>query len=421
MTERFTDSSIKALAAPAKGSKIYWDGGLPGFGCRVTSAGARAWILNYRSKKDVDRQMTIGDAGRWEDGKWRPGAWNASRARAEAERLRRLVDAGGDPLWDRREQREAPTVNQLADRFEEEHLVRKRPGTQDEYKRLIKSYIRPQLGTKKVADIRHADIDRLHGTISKKAPYSANRCVAVLSKMFNLSIKWEMRQTNPAIGIERSPEEKRKRYLSTVEISRLSEALAGSDERQSANAVRLLLLTGARKGETLAAKWSDFNLSEGVWTKPGATTKTATDHRIPLSAPALALLTEIKTHADKDNERRLREKLPPIDFVFPSRDAAGKVVALKDLKTFWATIRRKAGITDARIHDLRHTYASVLASSGLSLPIIGALLGHTQAQTTARYAHLLDDPLRKATETAGAIISGKPVAAVQDIKEGRRA
>ena len=431
MPERLTDANIKALALPATGNKVHYDRDLPGFGCRVTSAGARAWILNYRSHKGVDRRYTIGAAGKWESGKWIAGAWNAARARTEAERLRRAVDSGEDPMADKHADRQAKTVNDLADRFEAEHVPNKRPGTQDEYRRLIKAYIRPELGTKKVADVRHEDVQRLHQKIRKEAPYSANRAVAVLSKMFSLSIKWEIRQTNPAIGIERAPEQKRTRYLSTAEIARLSDALAASDEIQSANAVRLLLLTGARKGETLAAKWPDFDLSGGIWTKPGATTKTATEHRVPLSGPAVAILKEMKAEADKENERRARDKLPSIEFVFPSRNAVGKIVALKDLKTFWATICKQAGLgrsvakldakgrpvldkrgeaimvweANVRLHDLRHTYASLLASAGLSLPIIGQLLGHTQAQTTARYAHLLDDPLRQATERVGALVA----------------
>ncbi|HVE22192.1 MAG TPA: tyrosine-type recombinase/integrase [Acidocella sp.] len=409
MLERLTDAIAKELAAPSKGNRVYYDPDLPGFGCRVTSAGARSWVLNYRSR-GIERRMTIGSLENWK----------ARDARKRAEELKRAVDAGGDPMADLHAERSAPTVNDLAKRFTAEHLPKKRPGTQDEYSRLLKAYILPAMGSKKVADIRHADVEDMHRRIRKDAPYSANRAVAVVSKMFSLSIKWEMRENNPAIGIEKAPEHKRKRYLTPAEIARLSEALNQADERMSANVVRLLLLTGARKGETLAAKWSDFDLEAGTWTKPGATTKTATDHHIPLSAPALALLGEMKQAADQDNDRRKREKLPPIDFVFPSQDAAGNITSLKDIKNSWATLCRKADLKGVRIHDLRHTFASVLASSGLSLPIIGALLGHTQAATTQRYAHLLDDPLRKATETAGAIIGAKPTAEVVDMK-GRRA
>ena len=166
--------------------------------------------------------------------------------------------------------------------------------------------------------------------------------------------------------------------------------------------MRLLLLTGARRGETLSATWDQFDLAAGVWTKPSAATKQGKLHRVPLSAPALALLAEMRTAADTENERRRRDGLAEIMHLFAGREGQ----PLREIKHFWATVCRKAEISGARIHDLRHTFASVLASSGLSLPIIGQLLGHTQAATTARYTHLLDDPLRAATERAGVVITG---------------
>jgi integrase len=161
-------------------------------------------------------------------------------------------------------------------------------------------------------------------------------------------------------------------------------------------------LTGARRGEVQAARWRQFDIEAGTWTKPGATTKQKTEHRVPLSAPARQLLVELRAEAALD-----------ADYVFPSHGERGHRV---ELKKDWAALCKAAEITDARIHDLRHTYASLLASAGLSLPIIGALLGHTQPATTARYAHLLDDPLKAATERVGAILSGKPAAVVWPFK-----
>jgi integrase len=204
------------------------------------------------------------------------------------------------------------------------------------------------------------------------------------------------------IGIERAPEQKRQRYLSPAEIIRLSAALADHPERGSANAVRLLLLTGARRGEVLSATWDQIDLAGGVWTKPAATTKQKRDHRIPLSAPALQLLVEMKAGADTENERRTRCELTPVPFLFPGKDGRPQ----GDFKHFWAAVCRTAEIEGVRVHDLRHTHASILASLGLSLPIIGALLGHTQAATTHRYAHLMDDPLRAATDRLGAVVTG---------------
>jgi integrase len=207
--------------------------------------------------------------------------------------------------------------------------------------------------------------------------------------MFSLAIKWEMRPDNPAKGIERNPEQRRDRFLSGDELARLTEALADHSEQQSANAVRLLLLTGARRGEVLSATWDQFDLENGVWTKPSAHTKQKKDHRVPLSAPALQLLSDMNAASTSDH-------------LFPGKSPD---VPMTEIKHFWAAVCRKAKIRDCRLHDLRHTYASILASSGLSLPIVGALLGHTQPGTTARYAHLYDDPLREATERVGAVVS----------------
>ena len=140
----------------------------------------------------------------------------------------------------------------------------------------------------------------------------------------------------------------------------------------------MLLLTGARRGEVQGARWDHFDLESGVWTKPGSTTKQKTVHRAPLSAPARQLLSDIRSNSDTRSE-----------YVFPSRNSHRV-----EVKRNWAAICRAAEIEDLRIHDLRHSYASLLASGGASLPVIGALLGHSQPATTARYAHLMDDPLR---------------------------
>jgi integrase len=253
--------------------------------------------------------------------------------------------------------------------------------------------------------LEFTDIDGLHRKISKHAPYLANRTVAVLSKMFGLAIKWKWRTDNPAKGIERNDEQKRHRYLSPAELAKLTEALTALEDQQAANIFRLLLLTGSRRGEVQAAKWEQFDLAGGVWTKPGSTTKQKTMHCVPLSAPARLLL------------KNLREKAKPdAIYVFPGRGADHRV----EIKNEWREVCIAAGIIEteivgekvlvkpsARVHDLRHTYASVLASAGLSLPIIGALLGHSQPATTDRYSHLMDDPLRQATERAGSIVMAK--------------
>ena len=404
--------TVKSLAPPASGNRIVYDEEVKGFGVRITKAGAKAFILNYRAG-GRERRITIGSHPDWKVG----------AAREYAKELKKRIDRGEDPMGERHEERAAPTVADLANRFELEHLAKRRPATQADYKSILRLYIRPQLGATRVAAVRHSDVEKLHRGIAKTAPYRANRTVAVLSKMMALAVKWEMRADNPVPGIERAPEEKRERFLTPAEIGRLAEVLATHKEKASCNAIRLLLLTGARRGEMLSARWSEIDLEVGAWLKPSAHTKTKKEHRVPLSAPALLLLTEMRAEADKEVKRG-----GTAEFVFPG--ASDK--PLQEIKRVWLSVCRGAGLarqvekadakgrpvkaadgtplmvwqTTVRIHDLRHTYASILASSGLSLPVIGALLGHTQPATTQRYAHLSDDPLRAARERVGAVVTG---------------
>jgi integrase len=253
-----------------------------------------------------------------------------------------------------------------------------------------------------VASIEPEHVDALHRKITERgATYTANRVLAVVSKMFSLAIRWRMRTDNPCKGIERNQEHKRRRYLSPAELERLTKALAEHRDQQAANMIRLLLLTGARRGELQAMKWADVDIDTGTWTKPGATTKTKTDHQVPLSAPAKQLLAGVKRGTS--------------EYVFPHNGSHRT-----EIKDNWAAVCKAAGITGARIHDCRHTYASILASAGQSLPIIGALLGHTQPSTTARYAHFFDDPLRAATERVGAIVTDQPTAEVVPLRRRRK-
>jgi integrase len=324
-------------------------------------------------------------------------------ARAKAKELKRIVDDGGDPLADIEDARAAPTIAALADRFEQEHVVRKRASTAADYKRWLRIHVRPFFGLhKKVADIQYEDIEALHRAVTRNAgPYAANRCIAVLSKMFSLAVKWRMRPDNPCRGVEKNPESKRRRYIKPDELVRLATALAAHSNKQAADIVRVLLLTGCRKGEALAMRWRDLDLAAGKWSKPAATTKTAIDHEVPLSAPVRQLLNEIAEEQISNHRHGLGE------YVFPGSGDTGHVV---DIKDSWRSICRAADIIGLRVHDLRHSFASQLASGGASLPLIGSLLGHTQPSTTARYAHLFDDPQRAAVERVGAIIAaaGKP-------------
>jgi integrase len=378
---RLTDAIVKRLSLPATGNRIHYDADVKGFGARVTAGGARAFILTYRTHAGRQRRYTIGSFPDWQ----------TTAAREEARRLKRAIDGGGDPLAELAAARGAPTVADLIARFELEHLPRKRGQTAAHYRRLIASYIAPALRHLKVADVRFEDADRLHHRITKDGkPYAANRCMAVGSKMFALAIRWGWRPDNPFRGIERNVEHKRKRYLTADELKRLNRALAEYPDRQAVDIFRLLMLTGARVGETLAARWDAIDLTAGQWTKPGSTTKQKTDHTAPLSEPARQLLAALRRETNSQ-------------WVFPAKSGDGHRT---EVKHAWPIIRAAAGLAGLRIHDLRHSFASQLASSGASLPLIGSLLGHSNPVTTARYAHLFDDPQREAVERVGKIIAG---------------
>ncbi len=395
MSERITDQVVKKLDVPPKGNRIVYDTEVKGFGARITAKGARSFILNYRNKRGSERRYTI---GRFPD-------WGTTAARNRAKELKRAIDVGHDPLAERAGARDAPSVRDLCERFDEEHLPKLRKASQRDYRAVIKNNIEPALGKLPVAEVEFSDIDGLHRKITKTgATYQANRTVAILSKMFSLAIRWGWIERNPAKGIERNQESKRHRYLSGDEMLRLTKALDEHEDQQASNIFRMLLLTGARRGEVQSARWDQFDMEAGVWTKPGSTTKQKTVHRAPLSAPARQLLSEIRSMSDGNSA-----------FVFPS----GQNHRV-EVKRNWAAICKAAEIEDIRIHDLRHSYASLLASGGASLPVIGALLGHSQPATTARYAHLMDDPLRAATESVGAIITGGESADIVPLRKNKK-
>jgi integrase len=401
MAQHLTDAIVRRLPVPDKGNKVSYDAAVAGFGARVTANGARSYILNYRVRgSSRERRYTIGDATHW----------RCTEARAEAKRLKLVIDQGGDPQGDLQDERAAPTMLDLCQQFEAEHLPRLRPLSRNYYPQVLKSRVLPFFGAKtKVADITYGDIDRFHRAITAEgSPYAANRYLSMLSKMFSLAVRWEMCERNPCKGVERNYEAKRRRYLSGDELARLTAALAEHDDQQAANIVRMLLLTGARRGEVFAMRWADVDLSTGVWTKLGSTVKQETDHIVPLSAPARQLLAEIRA-----------AQRPPGEHVFPGRYGRGH---RETINKNWVRLCKAAGLANLHIHDLRHSYASHLASAGVSLHTIGALLGHASPATTHRYAHLLDDPLRKATEKVGAVIAaaGKPVKPVLKLKRGGR-
>lgn len=399
-TERY--DLLKEALQPTVGQqqKITYDREVRGLGVRITRAGARSWIFAYSTKTGLARRMTIGAVD----------AWPIALAREEARRLRRLVDVGEDPLAERNERREALSVEALIKRWRDEAAPKLRPVSVVEDEGMIRQWVMPALGDKKIAEVKRADIEALHRKITKAGtPARANRVVSLVSRLFNLAVRWELRVDNPAGRIERNLEEKRYRFLDAAEMGRLLAALPAMHNQQSADIIRLLLLTGARRGEVLGMRWDQLDLANSTWTKPAAATKQKRLHHVPLSGVAQQILIGIKTAAEAKATKFNR---PISAWVFPAApqrrlpDRRRADLPITDIKTAWHGLCRRAGLDNLHLHDLRHAFATYLASSGANLPLIGQLLGHTQAATTQRYSHLLLDPQREATERVAAWITG---------------
>ncbi len=363
-----------------------WDTEVKGLGVRVQRGTSKSYILQYRcgaGRGAPLRKLTIGTHG---------SPWTPETARHEAKRLLGLVEAGKDPAADRALSRAAPTVTDLAERFLIEHVdLKRKKRTGAEYRRLLDTIILPAVGRRKRAsDVTRQDVARLHHACGS-TPYQANRVMAVLGKMFTLAEMWGLRpdHSNPCRHIEKFKETKRQRMLSSEELGRLGEAL--STCRSSPNvvaAIKLLTFTGARLSEVLGLRW-DWPTLIGEARLPDSKTGAKTLHLPP---PALAVLADLP-----------RIEGNPFVIVGQKEGAA-----LVNLEKPWRKIRRAAALDDVRLHDLRHAYGSIAVSNGMGLPILGKLLGHSQPQTMARYAHLAADPVK----AAAAVIADRIVEAM---------
>jgi len=234
----------------------------------------------------------------------------------------------------------------------------------------------------------------------KKTPIRANRVGEALRKAFSLAIEWGWREDNPASGFYRRLENPRERFLTKDEIDRLANALDHDEDQRAADIIRICMLTGARVGEVRQSRFEQFNLDLLIWTKPASTTKQRRMHRVPISENVAAIVRQRKLVVPNSSP-----------WVFPG-DVAGQPVI--EIRRFWKRIQREAQIEDVRIHDLRHTFASLLVSGGASLEMIGKLLGHTQLQTTQRYAHLLDAPLREGVNAVAGMFQPRRFKVVGD-------
>lgn len=368
----------KTLVDRAEPGSRTWDSEVPGFGLRVTAAGTKSFIFQFRSRTNEQGRMVIG----------RYPSMTVEQARKAAREYRVAVDQGGNPSRDRHGVRHAATLRDLADHYCEEYGPDRglKAQTIKDARSLLDRFALPKFALQKVSDIKPSDIRSMHNDARKgSSRYQANRLRAVLSRMFTLAIQKEWRSDNPCRGVEKFPEDQRWSYLSEEQVTDLLRACDRHHDQHAANAVRLLLFTGARLREVLKAEWSQFGLDAGMWIKPSHHTKTKIVHRLHLASATVQLL------------RSMRADGPKSQFLFPGRDGSKPRA---DLKRPWAQILKTAGIGHFRRHDLRRTTASFMISTGSDLMTVGKALGQTQASTTHRYAQLFGEVERTGVSRA---------------------
>jgi integrase len=422
---RISKRSVDALVCPpGKDREFLWDEALAGFGVVAFPTGKKSYLAQFRHA-GRSRRSVLGDHGRL----------TPDEARSAAKRLLGAAEQGVDPIAAKRAARSVPTFGEIASSFLESHVRTKRkPRTAEGYEILLRRHILPAISSMRITDVRRVHVSRLHASISSVTPGAANRAVSLVSAIWN----WAARrdevsfEKNPARGIERNPEEDKERYLTIAELGRLgdtlrlaeTEGLLWEPDKTSAKAkhaprpenrrtiadpfavaaIRLLILTGARLREILHAQWRDLDVDRGMIHLPDSKTGRKP---IYLSAAALAVLNDLP-------------RLAGNPFIIPG---AKKGAHRADLKNPWTAVCAHAGLEGLRIHDLRHSFASIGAGSGMGLPILGRLLGHKQPATTQKYAHLDADPLRKAANSIGSTIAaamaGGKGAAVIPLRGGK--
>jgi integrase len=377
---RITKRSVDA--AKARSADTYlWDDELAGFGLKVTPASRKVYLVQYQlgGRKGRTRRVTIGQHGQV----------TPTFARVEAKRLLGEIAAGHDPANDRDKTKADKSLGVVLDQFMAEHVRPKlKAGTAGEYQRTARLNILPRLARRPIGELKRTDLARLHHELSDR-PYQANRTLALLSKFFGWAEKRGLRPdgSNPCRHIEKYREGRRERFLSQEELGRLGDALREAEQNKSCSpwiiaAIRLLALTGMRRNEALTLRWEHVSEEHESLFLPDSKTGRKAIH---LSPPALALLQAMP---------RLEGNPHVICGERPGRH-------LVNIEKPWRRIRAAAKLDDVRLHDLRHSYASVAAMGGQSLIVIGKLLGHSQPATTARYAHLADDPVKVASDAVG--------------------
>ena len=403
MNTHISETTVKAAKPPASGYVILFDDKDEGFGVRVTAAGAKSFVLNYRVGGEK-RRMTIG--------KW--PQWTADAARNEVKKklLPRINGGGADPVREKKARLAEPKLADLATEYIEQHAkIKKRKKSAYEDRRMLDKIILPKLGKQRVKAITKRDVGTLHNSL-RKTPYQANRVLALLSAMFTFAMEDDLRPDNPAKGVKRFDEPKREAWLTVDQLQALSDALDAYDEQDAADALRLLIVTGARPDEVLAATWPMFDLQRRIWTKPSHHVKEKKIEHVPLNGGALLIL------------RRMAEHKAGLH-LFPGRKPD---TARTTLRNAWKQVCKAAGLAtvssvigkrgkplprwkpNVRVYDLRHTFASHLVSRNWSLPLVGKLLGQVRPETTARYAHVADGAQREVANDFDNVIEMKRLA-----------
>ena len=348
--------------------KIYWDSAIKGFGIRVAATGRKSFIINWRNNQGRQGRKVIGIFGKM----------TTEQARQLAQQYFYQISMGEEP---RRNEQHNPTFAEFSRMYMDEYSIKNKvvkTFENDNY--MLNKHILPVFGKRRMNDIKKREIEKFHSSYENNKS-NANRILALISHIFTKAVEWEYVELNPAHGIRRNKEEKRSRYLSTDEIKRLLGVLDSYPNKNIAHALKIILFTGSRRGEVLGATWNQFNFEKKTWTKPMHKTKQRRTEYIPINDETLSVLMEM---------RETRNSL----FLFPSESKEGHML---DFKNSWKNICKLANLQDVRVHDLRHTYASLLINNGISLSVIGKLLGHRNTSTTERYAHLNDTTLRKAS------------------------
>ena len=402
---RISKRTVDAFCCPpGKGADYLWDDALSGFGLAVARSGRKTYVIQYRLHGRSHR-LTLGEHGRL----------TPDEARKEAKVLLGEVARGLNPIEARHAERRVRTFREVAEDFMRIHIGPKRkPNTAREFQRVLDKNILPAIGARRLIDLRRANVARLHAQLAA-TPILANKVLEIISSVWNFAARQDEVSSaeNPVKGIVKNRAQSRERFLTSEEFARLGGALRLAEtvglpwridetkptakhipkkDRQTVAdpfavaAIRLLILTGARLREILNARWEYVDLERGIIFLPDSKTGRKP---VYLSAAAQAVLASLPRIAGNPH-------------VIPGlKDGAPRV----DLNGPWRAITRAAGIKGVRLHDLRHTFASVGAGASLGLPIVGKLLGHTQASTTARYAHLAADPMHRAANLIGDIIS----------------